>query len=578
MIRFVINHKWSITVMLSIRKISAAGLAYRHYARYRQILAVVFAYGLDDMFGSFKVDKSISACINAVSRKRRNLAATLSGPQRFRMALAELGPTFIKLGQALSMRPDFIAMEYVDELSRLQDDVPPCPFEDIKGIIESEFNQSLSNLFDDFEKTPIASASIGQVHHARLNNGVEIAVKIQRPGLERIIAIDIGIMYHLAVLMERNVEEIAFIRPIMIVEEFARTIARELDYTLEADHMERFATNFKNDPTIHIPKVFRELTTRRVLTMEYVRGIKASDVAAMDNTGMDRQEVTRNGANIVLKQIFEHGFFHSDPHSGNIFILPDHVIAMLDFGQVGTVDQQSREDFVDLIDSVVLRNAQKATRQLLRISSWEKKPDIRLLEREVSDFIGSHLHTTLKDLNISALVQDLLHMVTRHRLRIPPDIFLMMKALATIEGIARRLDPDFDMIQQSAPFIQRIKLERLKPHRIADDLLTLSQETARFIRQFPNDLMELTRLIRERDLTLKIDETSLEKLQRNHNRIGSRVSLAILTAGLLIASALLITASVSSPSAGISFLGWTGMTAAALAGLGLLASIFRGRR
>lgn len=561
--------------MLSIRKISAAGLAYRHYARYRQILAVVFAYGLDDMFGSFKIDKSISACMNAVSRKRRNLAATLSRPQRFRMALAELGPTFIKLGQALSMRPDFIALEYVDELARLQDDVPPCPFEDIRDIIESEFNRSISDLFDDFEETPLASASIGQVHRARLKNGPEIAVKIQRPGLERIIAIDIGIMYHLAVLIERNVEEIAFIRPVRIVEEFTRTIARELDYTLEADHMERFAANFENDPTIHIPKVFRELTTRRVLIMEYICGIKASDVAAIDDTGMDRQEVTRNGANIVLKQIFEHGFFHSDPHSGNIFILPGHVIAMLDFGQVGTVDQQSREDFVDLIDSVVLQNAQKATRQLLRISSWEKRPDMRLLEREVSDFIGSHLHTTLKDLNIGALVQDLLHMVTRHRLRIPPDIFLMMKALATIEGIARRLDPDFDMIEQSAPFIRQIKLERLKPHRIADDLFTFSGELARFIKQFPADLMEVARLVREHDFTLKIDESSLERLQRSHNRTGNRVSLAILTAGLLIASSLLISAPVSSLAGGLSFLGWTGMAAAALAGLGLLVSIFR---
>jgi ubiquinone biosynthesis protein len=561
--------------MVSIRKLSAAGLAYRHYARYRQILAVVFAYGLDDMFTAFKVDRSISACINAVSRRRRNLSATLSRPQRFRLALAELGPTFIKLGQALSMRPDFIAVEYVEELARLQDDVPPCPFEKIQTIIESEFNRPIFDLFDRFEKTPVASASIGQVHRARLTTGAEIAVKVQRPGLERIIAVDIGIMYHIAGLIERHIEEIAFIRPMRIVDEFARTITRELDYHREADHMERFAANFENDPTIHIPKVFRELSSRRVLTMEFIRGIKASDVAAIDDTGMDRQKVTRNGANIVLKQIFEHGFFHSDPHSGNIFILPGHVVAMLDFGQVGSVDQQSREDFVELIDSVVLRNAQKAVRQLLRISSWEKRPDMRLLEREVSDFIGRHLHTTLKDLNLSALVQDLLRMVARHRLRIPPDIFLMMKALATIEGIARRLDPDFDMIRQSTPFIQRIKLDRLKPHRIADDLLTLTQEAARFVRRFPDDLTELTRIVRERDFTLKLDETSLERLQRRHGRTGNRLSLAVLTAGLLISSALLIAASALSASNGLSFLGWTGMIAGTLCGAGLLASIFR---
>lgn len=561
--------------MISIKKISAAGLSYRHFARYRQIISVLFKYGFEDVLGAFKIDKYVEACLQLVSKKRRDFLDKYSKSERIRMALEELGPTFIKLGQALSMRPDFISVEHVTELAKLQDKVPPSSFDEIKEVIQSEFDLKIENLFEYFDEIPIASASIGQVHKARLKDGREVAVKVQRPGLEKLVAVDLGILYHLASLIESNVEEVAFILPIKIVEEFARTIAKELDYNIEANHMERFAVNFADDSTVHIPKVYREATTKRVLTMEFVSGIKVSDMKRLDKAGMDKKLITQRGADILLKQIFDHGFFHADPHSGNIFILENNVIGMLDFGMAGSVDQQSKEDFVDLIDSVVHQNAFKATRQMLKITFWDKKPDTRRLEKEVGDFIGNHLYKPLKELNLGILLQDLLYIMSRYRLRIPPDIFLMMKALATIEGIARQLDPDFDMIAQATPFIRQIKIERLKPQRMADDLYSLSGEFVQFFKQFPTDMIEISRLIKEHKLSLRIDKKSLESIQLTNNKIGNRISFSIIIAALIMASAFVIIHKTPPVVFGISFLGLSGIIISSIMGLWLLIAILK---
>jgi ubiquinone biosynthesis protein len=561
--------------MLSIRKLSAAGLTYRHFARYRQIITVLFKYGFEDVLGAFKVDKYLEVILQMISARRKELLNKYSRFERARMALEELGPTFIKLGQALSMRPDFISVEFIDELAKLQDSVPPFSYAEIKDIFRSEFNVKIEDLFESLEKIPVASASIGQVHKARLKDGRDVAVKVQRPGLDKLVEVDLGIMYHLAGMIEKNIEEVAFIHPMKIIDEFARIISKELDYTIEADHMERFGKTFADDPTLHIPKVYREFTTRRILTMEYIDGIKVSDITALDKAGTDKQLITYRGANLILKQIFDNGFFHSDPHSGNIFILPGNVIGLLDFGQAGTVDQQSKEDFVDLIDSVVQQNAFRATRQLLKITFWEKKPDIRLLEREVSDFIGKHLYKTLKDLNINELVHDLLHMMTRHQLRIPPDIFLMMKALATIEGIARKLDPDFDMIAQATPFIRQIKLERLKPQRIMEDIYNLSGDLIHFGKHFPAEMMEISRLIREQKLYMKMDEKTMAQVQLAQNKIGNRIAIAIILASLIIGSSVVTFAKAPPLIAGVSFFGLSGYILSVILGLWLAWSIIK---
>jgi len=564
--------------MLSLKKISATGFTYRHFARYRQILTVLFKYGFETILGPFQVEKYLESCFQLVSKKRRDLVSTCTRAERVRMALEELGPTFIKLGQAISMRPDFISIDLIGELAKLQDTVLPCSFSEIQEVIEAEFEKPLAEIFETIERVPIASASIGQVHKARLFDGREAAIKICRPGVEKLVAVDLGIIYHLASLMEKNVEEITFIRPTAIVEEFGRTISRELDYNVEAGHMERFAENFRDDPAIRIPAVYREFTTRRVLTMEFISGIKVSEIEDLDRAGVDKKAVTSRGAEVVLRQIFEHGFFHADPHAGNIFILPDDVIAFLDFGMVGRVDQQSREDFVDLIDTVIRHNVQGATRQLLKITLWDKKPDTRQLEKDVADFISRHLYNSLKDLDLHELVRDLIYLMGRYRLRISPDIFLMMKSLATIEGIARQLDPDFDMIDQAAPFVQQVKMAKLTPHRMAEDLLTFSGELISFLKRFPADMLDISRLIRENKLSLNLDEQSLRRVERNRDKSANRIAVAIITAALVIGSAVVAGARIPPLIHGISLFGLSGLAVAAFLGIWLLmAVITRGR-
>jgi len=564
--------------MLSLKKISATGFTYRHFARYRQILTVLFKYGFETILGPFQVEKYLESCFQLVSKKRRDLVSTCTRAERVRMALEELGPTFIKLGQAISMRPDFISIDLIGELAKLQDTVLPCSFSEIQEVIEAEFEKPLAEIFETIERVPIASASIGQVHKARLFDGREAAIKICRPGVEKLVAVDLGIIYHLASLMEKNVEEITFIRPTAIVEEFGRTISKELDYNVEAGHMERFAENFRDDPAIRIPAVYREFTTRRVLTMEFISGIKVSEIEDLDRAGVDKKAVTSRGAEVVLRQIFEHGFFHADPHAGNIFILPDDVIAFLDFGMVGRVDQQSREDFVDLIDTVIRHNVQGATRQLLKITLWDKKPDTRQLEKDVADFISRHLYNSLKDLDLHELVRDLIYLMGRYRLRISPDIFLMMKSLATIEGIARQLDPDFDMIDQAAPFVQQVKMAKLTPHRMAEDLLTFSGELISFLKRFPADMLDISRLIRENKLSLNLDEQSLRRVERNRDKSANRIAVAIITAALVIGSAVVAGARIPPLIHGISLFGLSGLAVAAFLGIWLLmAVITRGR-
>jgi ubiquinone biosynthesis protein len=510
-----------------------------------------------------------------ISKKRAVHFERLTKPQGLRMAFEELGPTYIKLGQILSTRPDLIPMEFIQELSKLQDNVPAFPFERVRKVIDSEFGRPPEDLFDQLDEEPLASASIGQVHRAVLKDGEAVAVKFQRPGIRKIIEVDLEIMLHLATLAERHIEELALHRPVKIVEEFARTLEKEIDYKIEATNMERAARHFLDDPHVYIPKVFREATTSRVLTTEFIDGIKISNTAELEAAGLDRKIITARGADLVLKQVFEHCFFHADPHPGNIFVLPGNVICLLDFGMAGIVDRQTRDDFVDLVESIVNQNESRATQVLLRLTSQEQEPERRLLEREVADFMGSHLYKPLKDIELGKLLQQLLELATSFRLRIPADIFLMMKALSTVEGVGRTLDPEFDMISRAAPFITRVKLERFKPERIANDIYDLGAQLLQFLRQFPNQLLDLTSLIRQEKLRLQIEHRGLENMLATHDRISNRISFSILIAALIIGSALIVISETPPLVYGISLIGILLFSAAAIMGIWLMVAILK---
>ena len=558
-----------------INKISTIGRTYRHVQRYRQILTVLFKYGFGDLVESLKIEKYVEIGLQIISLKRGEKIETLSRAERVRKAIEDLGPTFIKMGQILSTRPNVLPAEFIRELSKLQDDVPPFAFDEARRIVESELKAPLESLFASFEERPLAAASLGQVHRALLLGGEEVAVKVRRPNIRKTITVDLEIMFHLAGLMEKHLEGWKDQRPTAVVEEFGRTIERELDYTIEASHIDRFARQFKGDPTVHVPEVHRGLTTSRVLTMEYVEGIRATELTLLEKEGLDRRKLARRGAVLLMKQIFVHGFFHADPHPGNVLFLPDHVICFLDFGMMGRIGRRKREDFADLVTAIVRRNETKAAEALLRLSTPGEGLDEDLLKREVSEFMDLHFHRPLKELELGKLLLQFLEMLSRHHLGIAPDLFLMLKALSTVEGLGRSLDPDFDITKEAAPFLRRIQAERLDPRRFAGDMAESGSELFRLLKEAPRELHAMIRQAKHGKIRMEFKHRGLEPMSAAYDRASSRLAFAIVLASLVVGSALIVLSGIPPKWCEIPVIGLVGFLIAGIMGFWLLVSILR---
>lgn len=561
-----------------IGKIGIVSRTYRHINRYRQILTVLFKYGFGDIVDRLNVGQYVEIGMQMVSKKRRANMDSLTREERIRMALEDLGPTFVKLGQILSTRPDLVPVSLIHELSKLQDDVPPFPASQVTAIIESELSMSVADVFERFDTIPYAAASIGQVHRARFKTGEEVIVKVQRPNIKQMIEVDLEILLHLATLVERHIEDWEIYRPTRIVEEFARVIEKEIDYTVEASYAERFARQFIGNHTIYVPRIFREFSTQRILTMEYVTGIKASDIDRLDGGGYDRKIIADRGADLLLQQVFTYGFFHADPHPGNILILPDNVICYLDFGMMGWVDRQSREDIADMVYALVERNESGVVDALLRIVEGEEEPDRRALEADISNFMELYLYKSLKDIRIEAILQQLLDLITHYRLILPFDRFLMIKALSTTEGLGLMLDPDFDMTKKAAPFIRRLKLDRLSPRRMLGEFLETGGELVQLLRIIPGELRDILKQVKQGKVRIGFEHRGLEHFIFAMDRSSNRIAFALIVSSLIIGSSLIITTDIGPFLFGVPILGLFGFTIAGFLGLWLLIAIIRSGR
>jgi ubiquinone biosynthesis protein len=561
--------------MLSIRKIGVIGRTYRHLNRYRQILRVLFKYGFGDLIDILKIEQYLEIGLQMISRKRREKIEKLTRAERLRMALEELGPTFVKLGQILSTRPDLIPFEYIKELSKLQDQVPPFPYDDVRETIKSETGKLPQEIFEHFDETPLAAASIGQVHRATLKDGEAVVVKIQRPGIHKIIEVDLEIMLHLAGLMERHLEELEAYRPTRIVEEFARSLEKEINYRTEASHIERFARQFMDDETVYIPKVFRQMSTQRILTMEYVEGIKASEVERLQKEGYDLPEITRRGTSLIMKQIFDFGFFHADPHPGNILALPNNVIGLLDFGMVGRISRQEREAFSDLVTQVIRGDEKKVADAVLNLTNYDKEPDRIEFERDFAELIDQYLYRPLKELQIGRLLQQLLEILTKYRLGLKPDLFLMMKALSTVEGLGAMLDPDFQLIKHAEPFIRHIQLRRFNPKTIAGDMIDTGSELFTLLKEIPREVRGILKQAKEGKVKIEFEHKGLEPVLFTHDRTSNRIAFAIVLAALIIGSSLITLSDIPPKWNDIPIIGLAGFIIAGVMGFWLLVTILR---
>ncbi|RKY04903.1 hypothetical protein DRP77_02540 [Candidatus Poribacteria bacterium] len=531
---------------------------YRDIGRYRQILKVLAKYGFDDLISSVKRRWRAPKGIKDLGRA-----------ERARLALQELGPTFIKLGQMLSMRPDLITPEFAEEFKKLQDEVPPCDFEEIKGVLEEELKAPLESKFSRFDPLPIAAASLAQVHKAEIN-GEPVAVKVQRPGIRRVIETDIDILLQIAGIVKRRLGDEAPFDPVGIVNEFAKSIYRELDFTREANNMLRFARNFQNDPTVYVPKVYWELTTRRVLTMEFVDGIKISDVERFESLGLDRRTVALNGAKAVLKEIFEHGFFHADPHPGNIFVIKGNVIVPVDFGMVGRLTSKEMESLGRLLTGMVYKDAGLIVRTLYQLGMLEETRDTDELERDISDFLDRYYKRPLYQLDMRAIMDELMWIVRSHRVKVPSSYTLMLRALVTMEGVGRLLDPQFDMFALAKPYVLRMTARKLSPSRLAKEAMELARDSLDLVRSLPIDARVISARLKKGNLRITVEWERLNIFLTELNRSVNRLTFGLITAALVVASAI-----VMHSSGGASTLGGIGLAISSILGLWLLITIIR---
>ncbi|MGK0185987.1 MAG: ubiquinone biosynthesis protein [Verrucomicrobiales bacterium] len=572
-------------IMLSIRKIGVFARTYRHLERYRHILGVLIKYGFDDIVGMLKIEHYLEIGLKFVSRKSPEEIERFSRPVRLRMALEELGPTFIKLGQLLSTRPDLVPLGIASELAKLQDKVPPFPVEEVHKIIRAETGHDTNELFATFDDEPLAAASIAQVHKAVLREsaidgsevmeGDVVAVKVQRPDLRKIIDVDLEILLHLAGLAERHVEELQKHHPTKIVEEFARSLEREISFENEAANIERFSACFLGDDAIYVPKVYRQWTTERILVLEFVQGIKPSESEQLRAEGYDVSEIAAKGAGLLMKQVFVHGFFHADLHPGNMFILPRNVICYIDFGQMGRISQQERVDFIDVLMRVVKRDESRITRAILKLTTYDTEPNHDNLERDLLELLDQHLYLPLGEVDLGRLLEQVLDIVTRHQLSLKPNLFLMIKAIMTVEGVGRSLDKNFKIIQVAEPFVKNTVADRMDPRRIASDLFYSGADVASLLTEIPGEVRSVLRQAREGKIKIQFEHHGLSTFRQTNDQISNRISFAIVLAALIVGSSLIVLSGVPPKWGEIPIIGLVGFVMSGLMGFWLLLSILK---
>jgi ubiquinone biosynthesis protein len=472
-----------------------------------------------------------------------HLVPTRAGPQRghdsltpaehLRVALEELGPTFIKLGQLLSTRPDVLAPEYRLELAKLQDAAPQLPGEVVRDAIAAELGADLENAFANFDPDPLAAASIGQAHAATRYDGTEVVVKIRRPGAVQQVEQDLEILKGFAAYADRHWESAALYDPVGLADEFAATLHAELDYLQEARNAERFASSFAGDPDVHIPKVFWETTTSRVITLERIHGLKITDLAALDAAGIDRHELAQRATRLVAKMVFEDGFFHADPHPGNFFIERGGRVGMIDFGMVGTIDDRLREQLGKFLIALVREDPDRLASALLDLTVTREPVDHTRLRDDLAGLLGRYSDQALGDIRLGEIIGEILEIVRRHRLRSRHDLALLVKAFIMDEGIAAELDPDFRLLEALAPYAYRHLAAQLSPSALVNSLEHAGVGLAELAVDLPGEVHRILHAMAMGDLQLHLRADEFAPLVARSERVGNRIAAAVLAAAAI---------------------------------------------
>ena len=512
---------------------------FRHLRRYQQIGRILTRYG----FGYILTQLGIGRAITPGLEKLRFSSSEIlraTPAERVRMAIEELGPTFIKLGQILSTRSDIVPPEYTRELEKLQDTVPPTDFELIQAQVEKELKKPLDEVFPTFDHVPVASASLGQVHFATLVDGKEVAVKVLRPGVDKLIETDLDILLELAALAEKRTDWGEYYGVMSLAQEFAETLRTEQNYEQEGHNIDRYRQMFAGEGYVHVPKVYWETTTRRVLTMERLAGIKITDVKALDAAGLDRKIVARNNIAILLKAVLQDGLFHADPHAGNFMVMPREVIAMMDFGIMGHLDPIQRLGLVQLFVGLFRQETDRVIDALADLGIATRAADRRNLARDLDRLRMRYYGLDLEKIRARSFVEDLMDVAFANRLKMPSDLVLVFKAIAMLEGISLRLDPEINVFSEVEPYVRDALLELQSPVTRLKTLTEQMRESAEAMMMLPKQLQRMLEGMEAGEGNLSMTMKGLDEPTQRITAAANRLVMAMLAVAFILGPAILV--------------------------------------
>ena len=550
-------------------------VASRDVGRLNTIVGVLMRHGFGDVVHRMGLADKLQKAGEAVMWKHAADLARLEPPVQVRLAMEELGPTFVKLGQILAGRADLFGPEWIAEFEKLHSQVPPLPLEKLRPQLREDLGGEPEEVFARFDTEPLAAASIAQVHRAQLKDGTEVIVKIRRPGIADTIAADLRLLGRLAALAEEQLAWLKPYQPQLLVKELAKSLQRELDLASECRNAERIARNMAEMPWIVVPRVHWAHTRERVNVQDHIDGIAGHHLDALTSAGHDRKLLARRGAQSVLKMIVEDGLFHADPHPGNVFYLPDDRIAFIDFGMVGRLSVKRREELLGLLLGLVERNPQAVADVLLDWTGDGSIADIDTLEAEIEAFVDQYYGVPLSQLSLGSMLGDVTAILREHRLALPSDLALLIKAFITLEGLGRGLDPDFHMAEEALPLLRKVMRAQYRPRVLAQRAWRNLRRTIAMVEQLPHDISRLMRNARRGKLNIHLDILHLRRVGDQLNRAANRISMALVIAALIVGSSIVMTVQGGPTLFGLPAFGFLGFMGAVLGGLWLVRSIWR---
>jgi ubiquinone biosynthesis protein len=545
----------------------------RNLGRTREIVTILLNHGFGDVVERLRLMRYMRWWRRVVLR-RPEPAPRVTVPERIRQTVEDLGPTFIKFGQVVSTRPDLVPAPIIAELEKLQEQVPPFSGNEAVRILEVELGAPVSKLFAEFDRIPVAAGSLGQVHRAVHFDGRVLAVKIRRPGVVHDVERDLSLMTELAILIERHFPEAEIFDPVGLVNQFARAIRREINFAREGRTMDEFRRLFRTDATLCIPAVLWDLTTEAILTMEFIEGLKITDRDALAGAGLSPAEIAANGARIFMKMAFEFGFFHGDPHPGNLRVLSNGVVGLIDFGMVGRLEEDKREQLIDLLLAVTQGNVRSCVDQVLVIGKPFRPVDRPLLTSDVRDFIEGYYGLPLEQINVGNLLTDFVNILSSHGIRYPADLMLLIRAIITLEGVASELDSGFNLATHLAPIMSGIVRDRYNPQRMAGRFIADARVLLGVLHDLPIHVGRTLEKLSQDDLRIHLEHQHLDRLINELDRSSNRVVIGLVMSSLIVASALVIR------SAGIAawWIAVPTFVLSSLLGIWLIYGVFRSGR